>query len=91
MMTNPEDVRQTMRTRSKERTAMTEPTKREREEMALDALLVSVLRHVDTDDDEIDTKYLPELTDEEKAALNALPSDFVQRILAGERPLEARP
>jgi hypothetical protein len=30
---------------------------------------------------------LPELTAEEKAAADALPADFVERILRGERPV----
>ena len=61
-------------------------SKREREERAADALLVSLLRRVDKDDDYIDPEHSPELTDEERAALDALGSDFVDRLLAGERP-----
>lgn len=30
---------------------------------------------------------LPELTDAERAAMNALPPDFIERIIRGERPL----
>lgn len=59
--------------------------KREREERALDALLVSVLRR--GDDDIIEPDKLPELTEAEKAAMNSLGPDFIDRILAGERPL----
>ncbi|GIW88279.1 MAG: hypothetical protein KatS3mg108_2603 [Isosphaeraceae bacterium] len=65
--------------------------KREREERALDALLVSALRRADKDDEVIDPDRLPQLTDEEKAAMRSLGSDFVKRLLAGERPLEAKP
>jgi hypothetical protein len=34
---------------------------------------------------------LPELTDEERAAMKALGGDFIQRLLAGERPLGPPP
>ncbi len=30
---------------------------------------------------------LPELTDEERAAMNALPPEFIERCLRGERPV----
>jgi hypothetical protein len=69
---------------------MSEGSRREREERAADALLVSLLRRVDKDDDYIDPKHLPQLTDEEKAAMEALGSDFVDRLLAGERPLASQ-
>ncbi len=62
-------------------------TKKEREERAVDALLVSALRQTDKDEDDIDPKRLPKLTDEEKAAMNGLGDDFITRLLAGERPL----
>ncbi len=65
-------------------------SKREREERALDALLVSALRRVDKDDDIIETDKLPQLTEEEKAAMNSLAPDFIDRILAGERPIARR-
>src|SRR6266536_930690 len=64
--------------------------RREREERALDALLVSILRRVDKDDDITELDKLPQLTDEEKAAMNALGTDFIDRILAGERPVPPR-
>jgi hypothetical protein len=70
---------------------MPEGSRREREERAADALLVSLLRRVDKDDDYIDPKHLPQLTDEERAAVDALGADFVDRLLAGERPLAAEP
>jgi hypothetical protein len=70
---------------------MPEGSKKEREERAADALLVSLLRRVDKDDDYIDPKHLPQLTDEERAAVDALGADFVDRLLAGERPLAAKP
>ena len=53
---------------------MSEGSKREREERAADALLVSLLRRVDKDDDFIDPKHLPQLTEEEKAAMETLGS-----------------
>jgi hypothetical protein len=65
-------------------------SKREREERALDALLVSILRKVDKDDDITEPDKLPQLSDEEKAAMNALGTDFIERILAGERPVLPR-
>jgi hypothetical protein len=61
--------------------------RREREERALDALLVSILRKVDKDDDIVELDKLPELTEEERAAMNTLGDDFIARILAGERPI----
>src|SRR5690349_9147197 len=70
---------------------MPEGSKKEREERAVDALLVSLLRRVDKDDDYIDPKHLPQLTDEERAAVDALGVDFIDRLLAGERPLAAKP
>lgn len=70
---------------------MPEGSRKEREERAADALLVSLLRRVDKDDDYIDPKHLPQLTDEERAAVDALGADFVDRLLAGERPLVAKP
>ena len=54
----------------------------EREERALDALIVSQLRA--TRDDEIDVEHLPELNDEEREALDSLGPNFVERLLAGE-------
>jgi hypothetical protein len=65
-------------------------SKREREELALDALLVSTLRRVDKDDDIVAPDKLPQLTEEEKAAMNALAPDFIDRILAGERPIQRK-
>jgi hypothetical protein len=62
-------------------------SRREREERALDALLVSILRRVDKDDDITELDKLPQLTDEEKSAMNALGTDFIDRILGGERPI----
>lgn len=52
----------------------------EREQRALDALIVSQLRACD----ETDVDHLPELTDEEREALDSLGPDFVDRLLAGE-------
>ncbi len=70
---------------------MSEGSRREREELALDALLVSILRRVDKDDDITEPDKLPQLTEEEKAAMNALGTDFIDRILAGERPVPRKP
>lgn len=61
--------------------------KREREERALDALLVSALRRDDIEGADVDPKRLPTLTAEEKAAMNSLGTDFVKRLLQNERPL----
>ena len=69
---------------------MSGESKREREERALDALLVSILRRVDKDDDIVEPDKLPQLTDEEKAAMNDLGTDFIDRILAGKRPVPPR-
>jgi hypothetical protein len=66
---------------------MSEASRKEQEERALDALLVSLLRKVDKDDQVVDPKMLPELTEEEKAAMNRLGDDFIDRILAGEQPV----
>ena len=64
--------------------------KREREERALDALLVSGLRRTDQNDEIIDPDQLPQLTEDEKAAMKVLGSDFIQRLLAGERRLQPK-
>ncbi len=64
--------------------------KPEREERALDALFVSTLRRVDRDEDTIDPDRLPQLTEEERVRMNALGSDFIKRLLAGERPLSPK-
>lgn len=69
---------------------MPEGSKQEREERAADALIVSLLRRVDKDDDYIDPKHLPQLTEEDRGAVDALGADLVDRLLAGERPLAAR-
>ena len=62
---------------------------KEREERAVDALLVSALRQEDKEGTDIDPKRLPQLTEDEKAAMNALGNNFIDRLLAGERPLQA--
>lgn len=63
----------------------------EREERALDALLVTTLRRIEKDDELIDPEKLPELTEEERAAMSVLNDDFIKQILAGGRPLTAKP
>src|SRR4051812_19578474 len=62
-------------------------TGKEREERAVDALLISALRQQDSEGTDVDAKNLPQLTEEEKAAMKALGSNFIQRLLAGARPL----
>src|ERR1700678_1334195 len=62
-------------------------TGKEREERATDALLVSALRPQETEEINVAPKNLPQLTEEEKAAMKRLGSDFIQRLLRGERPL----
>lgn len=64
---------------------------KEREERAVDALLVSGLRPTGDNGTDVAAKNLPELTDEERAAMKALGSNFIQRLLAGERPLGPPP
>jgi hypothetical protein len=66
-------------------------SRRDREERALDALLVSILRRVEKDDDIVEPEKLPQLTEEEKTAMNALGTNFIDRILAGERPVPRKP
>jgi hypothetical protein len=58
--------------------------RRLREERALDALLVLCLRGPVTEPDLLD---LPALTEGDRAALDALGPDFVDRLVRGERPL----
>jgi hypothetical protein len=65
-------------------------SRREREERALDALLVSILRKIDKDDEIVEQDKLPQLTEEERAAMNTLGDDFIDRILAGERPIKRK-
>ena len=62
---------------------MSAESKKEREDRALDALLISALRRADNDSDEVDPKRLPKLCEAERTAMNALGSDFVQRLLVG--------
>lgn len=61
---------------------MSGQSKQQRTDRALDALLVSVIRL--GSEKEIDAERLPELTKEERAALDSLGPDFMDRILAGE-------
>jgi hypothetical protein len=64
---------------------------KEREERAVDALLISGLRPMGDKATDVAAKNLPELTDEERAAMKALGGNFIQRLLAGERPLGPPP
>jgi S1-C subfamily serine protease len=68
---------------------MSGESKQERDGRTLDALLISALRRADQGEDEVDPDRLPQLTDDERAALGALGGDFAKRLLAGERPLPA--
>jgi hypothetical protein len=70
---------------------MSRGNSKEREERAVDALLVSALRQQDIDGADVDVKSLPQLTEEEQVAMKALGSNFIQRLLAGERPLGGNP
>ena len=62
---------------------MTDRSERERNQRALDALIVSQLRRHEKSD-EVDIEHLPQLTIEEKNALNSLGSNFIDRVIAGE-------
>ncbi len=53
----------------------------EREQRALDALIVSQLR---AHEDEVDVEHLPELTDEEREAMDSFGPNFIDNLLAGE-------
>lgn len=53
----------------------------EREQRALDALIVSQLR---AGEDEVDVEHLLELTDEERDALDSFGPKFVDNLLAGK-------
>jgi hypothetical protein len=70
---------------------MSKGSTNEREERALDALLVTTLRRIEKDDELIDPEKLPELTEEERAAMSVLNDDFIKQILAGGLPLAAKP
>jgi hypothetical protein len=62
---------------------MEKPTSEER---ALDALLVGALRQIDAEPTVLDARDVPELSEDEKAAMDALGDEFVKRLLAAERP-----
>jgi hypothetical protein len=55
----------------------------DREERAMEALIVSALRQDDHADEDVAVDRLPKLTEEEEKALESLGPDFVQRIIAG--------
>ena len=61
---------------------------KERLESFTDSQMVGLIQAIfepDYDDlEDIDLENLPELTPEEKAALDAMPDDFIDRIIAGE-------
>ena len=61
---------------------MPTPSDRERELRALDALLVSQLRTCGAD--EVDIEHLPELTDDERNAMDSLDADFASKLLKGQ-------
>ncbi len=64
---------------------MTDRSKQERDQRALDALFVSQLRRHEPCD-QVDVGHLPKLTKEEKEALDSLGPDFIGRLLAGSLP-----
>lgn len=67
---------------------MTDRSKQERNQRALDALIVSQLRRHE-DSDEVDLEHLPRLTVEEEQAFDSLGPDFIDKLLAGEiKPTE---
>ena len=55
----------------------------DRKNQELDALNVAALRSQD-DEGEIPWEHLPELTNDERAALDSLGTGFVKRLLAGD-------
>jgi len=61
-----------------------------KEDRALDALIVAALRHVGEDSEEEAETDLREaaqfLTDEDRAALDRLGPDFIDRVMSGEPP-----
>lgn len=59
---------------------MIEMTKQEREDHAFEALIVSQLRRTEQCD-EVDIDHLPQLTNEEKAAMDSLGPDFIRKLL----------
>jgi hypothetical protein len=63
---------------------MSDSTRKEREGLAKDALILSAIRRDDNAIVNMDVKRLPTLSDAERAAMNALGSDFVERLLAGQ-------
>jgi len=63
---------------------MNDRSENDHEERALDALFVSQLRWKNNDAEEIDETHLPRLTGDDKAALDSLGPDFMQRLLAGK-------
>jgi hypothetical protein len=79
----------------------TEATEDSAEDRAMDALIVMALRSyrdptdqeldaiMGEDLDEINPETLPELSAEDRAALESLGPDFIRRITKGERPLQA--
>ena len=64
---------------------MTDRSKQERDQRALDALFVSQLRRHERCD-EVDIEHLPELTKEDIEALDSLGPDFIGRLIAGSFP-----
>lgn len=59
-------------------------TMNEREDRALEALIVSQLRR----NDETESEHLPQLSDEDKSVLDSLGPDFIDRLYAEEAPME---
>lgn len=70
---------------------MTDRSKQERDQRALDALFVSQLRRHENSD-EVDVEHLPRLTKEDKQSLASLGPNFIDRLLAGEvQPVAEEP
>jgi hypothetical protein len=63
---------------------MTNPHDEEREERALDALIVAALRADLGDVPSPPEQGFPELTEEDRRALDALGPDFIKRLLEGQ-------
>jgi len=61
---------------------MTDRSKQDRDQRALDALIVSQLR-LREQCDNVDIDHLPKLTKEEHEVLASLDSEFINRLLSG--------
>jgi hypothetical protein len=64
---------------------MSNTSDHEREQRALDALIVSNLRYRDSED--LASRDLPPLRDETRRLFEALGDDFVEKLIAGKKPI----